>query len=242
VRVVTGASITRRAVCVCLFFATLSQPPAPAADAPAPFSYTWRIVFRGKEIGHAVSRFSYRDVNGEPLLVETGNREFTADLGVITVDYAEETSVVWDRSGLMKTYVSRSSVRGRDTCRRAERRTDGSVGWRSDSEGKVRERTFAPGEFDFTDGDRFIPRLGDGTGPRTLRILSLGRGKVVSLTYRFVGREVIGVGDSKVEVLRVEVEGTGGKATLLIDDLGIAVEFTMDALFGDFSFIPTSRQ
>jgi hypothetical protein len=238
----TGASIIRRAACVCLCLAAFSQSAALAADTPAPFSYTWKIVFRGKEIGHALSHFSTVDVNGEPCLTETGSRGFTADLGVITVDYSEETSVVWGRSGLMRTYVSRSILRGRRTERRAERRTDGSIGWKSDSEGKVKERLFAPDEFDYTDGDRFIPLLGTPTEPRTLRILSLGRGTVASLTYRFAGREVIDVGGTETEVSRVEVKGRGWKGTLMTDGLGIAVEFTMEPFFGDFSFVPTGRQ
>jgi hypothetical protein len=237
------ASITRWAVAACFLLAALFPSRTPAAEnTPAPFSYAWKIVFRGEEIGHALSRFSYRDSGGELSLVEAGTREFSTGFAGMAISFSQETSVVWDQSGLMETYVSRSAVGGRKTEGRAERRADGAVSWKLISEGEVKERLFSPEEFDYTDGDRFLTRLGPGTEPRTFRILSLGRGKVVSITYRFVGREIIEIGDTRIEASRVAMEGPGVDGTLSIDDLGIALGFTMEMFFGDFSFIPTGRQ
>lgn len=236
------ASITRWAVAACLLLAALFPSRTPAAEnTPAPFSYAWKIVFRGQEIGHALSRFSYRD-SGELYLVETGTREFSTGFGGMAIAFSEETNVVWDQSGLMETYVSRSAVGGRETERRVERRADGAVGWKQISEGEVKEKLFSPEDFDYTDGDRFLTRLGPGTEPLTFRILSLGRGKVVSITYWFVGREIIEIDDTRIEASRVAMEGRGVEGTLSIDDLGIALGFTMETFFGDFSFIPTGRQ
>ncbi len=220
----------------------LSPQLLRAGDIPAPFSYAWKIVFRGEEIGHALSRFSFRDVDGNLYLTEAGTRGFAAGFGPITITFSEETSVIWDESGLMMSYVSDSTIGKRRTERRAERGPEGAVVWRSVSAGDAEEKLFSPGEFDYTDGDRFIGRPGQGTDPRTFRVLSLSRGKILSITYRLVGREVVDVGGARIEASRVIMDGPGGEGTFLIDDLGIALGFTIDTFLGDFSFIPTGRR
>jgi hypothetical protein len=237
-----GSAARRGLVTGFLLALTLLPQVLPARDVPDPFAYTWKIVYKDKEIGHARSFFSYRTIGGDFFLTEEGVRAFSVRFGGIPIAFSEKTSVVWNRDGLMETYVSRSTIGSHTEERRAERRADGAVVHKKTTDNEIAEEVFPPGEFDYTDADRFITRLCHGTDPRTLRILSLGNKEIVSFTYRFMGRETIRVNDKAIEVSRVAVEGPNGEGILLVDDLGIAVSLTMETSFGDFSFVLTGQE
>ncbi len=213
-----------------------------AGDLPEPFTYTWKIVYRGKDIGQAQSLFSYREARRGPLLVEEGVRTFSVGLGGVTVDCSEQIDIVRDADGLIKTYRSRRTIDEVVEERYAERTGNGAVVWKITDPDGTSEETFAPGTFDYTDADLFAAHLGDGTEPRTLRILFIGRSQIVPVTYRVAGRETAAAGGAEIAARRVMAQGPRSEAMMLVDDLGIAVRLTMESFFGDFSFILTGRE
>jgi hypothetical protein len=213
-----------------------------AGDLPDPFAYTWKIVYRGKDIGRARSLFSYREGAGGVLLVEEGVRTFSVGLGGVTVDCSEEIEVVRDADGLMKTYRCRRTIDDSVEERYAQRTDDSALVLKITGPDGTTEEMFGSEAFDYTDADLFAARLDDPAAPRTFRILFIGRNQVVPVTYRATGRETAAAGGADIAVRRVTAQGPKSEATMLVDDLGIAVRLTMESLFGDFSFILTGRE
>jgi hypothetical protein len=215
-----------------------SPRPARAQETPAPFAYAWTIFLGEKEIGSAASRFVPDAAASGISLVETGKREFLTGFGPFSVHFREETEVVWDGSGLMTSFVSRGGVNDRLDTLTASRAADGAVTWKRVRDGRAVERTFLAGDFDYTDGDRFLTRLVGADEAREFRIVSLSKGRICRMRYRFLGWETVTVGERTIRAARIGTDGQGGEGIVLIDDLGIAVSLTIETLFGDFSFVP----
>ncbi len=232
------AKIRALATIIAALLVLALPPPLCAQDVPTPFTYAWKIVFRDNEIGHSLSRFAWTKTADGTLLSERGVREFTAGLGPFTIHFYERAGVDWDEAGLMRTLESRGEVNGRAWERRAERGENGVVRLTLVKRGREDQKVFSPDEFDWTDADRFLTRIVGKQDPVRLRVLSLSKGKVVRMTYRFVGWEEITVGIEKVRAGRVMMKGPDGDGFVLVDDLGIPVMFTIESLFGDFSFVP----
>ena len=235
-----GSGKIRGALLLIVASLFLCDHPGPlcAQEVRAPFAYTWKIVLGQREIGRAVSHFVPGADGPGPSLAETGRREFTAGFGPFIIHFREETEVVWDGSGLMTSFVSHGGVNGGLEERTALRDTDGAVTWKRIKNGTSDEKRFRPDDFDYTDADRFLTRLLDADKPKSLRILSLSKGRIYRMTYRFAGWETAAIGGGTIRAARMETDGPGGEGFLLIDDLGIAVSLTIQSLFGDFSFVP----